>query len=123
MKYSGLGKGFPDCFRREDNDMMRKLMASFAVASMIVTMYAGFGYSSDKGAVVVEPVVLKKSALNNLLPKDAKKNSDTVTELDVIICEYGQDTKNWFLGSGMKGSNYRRIHDILLCTRKLYSLG
>ncbi|MBE6004585.1 MAG: hypothetical protein E7232_10965, partial [Lachnospiraceae bacterium] len=86
--------------------MMKKLMASFAVASMIVTMYAGFGYSSDKGAVVVEPVVLKKSALNNLLPKDAKKNSDTVTELDVIICEYGQDTKNWFLGSGMKGSNF-----------------
>ncbi|WP_029201820.1 hypothetical protein [Oribacterium sp. NK2B42] len=65
--------------------MMRKLVAGFAAASMIVTMYAGLGYSSDKGAVVVEPVVLKKSALNNLLPKDAKKNSDTVTELDVII--------------------------------------
>ena len=27
-------------------------------------------------------------------------------ELDVIICEYGNNTRNWFLGEGMNGSNF-----------------
>ena len=26
--------------------------------------------------------------------------------LDVIICEYGNNTRNWFLGEGMDGSNF-----------------
>ncbi len=28
------------------------------------------------------------------------------TELDVIICQYGPNTNEWFLGSGMDGSNF-----------------
>ena len=27
-------------------------------------------------------------------------------ELDVIICQYGPNTNDWFLGSGMDGSNF-----------------
>lgn len=27
-------------------------------------------------------------------------------ELDVIICEYGNNTRDWFLGSGMNGTNF-----------------
>ena len=26
--------------------------------------------------------------------------------LDVIICEYGNNTREWFLGSGMDGTNF-----------------
>ena len=26
--------------------------------------------------------------------------------LDVIICEYGNNTRNWFLGTGMNGTNF-----------------
>ena len=26
--------------------------------------------------------------------------------LDVIICDYGPNTQNWFLGNGIDGSNF-----------------
>ena len=32
--------------------------------------------------------------------------ADDPIELDVIICEYGNNTRNWFLGNGMNGSNF-----------------
>ncbi len=35
----------------------------------------------------------------------AYAETDTI-ELDVIICQYGPNTNDWFLGSGMDGSNF-----------------
>ena len=32
--------------------------------------------------------------------------ADDPVELDVIICEYGNNTRDWFLGTGMNGSNF-----------------
>lgn len=33
-------------------------------------------------------------------------SADDPIELDVIICEYGNNTREWFLGSGMDGTNF-----------------
>jgi len=33
-------------------------------------------------------------------------HADDQIELDVIICEYGNNTRDWFLGSGMNGTNF-----------------
>ena len=45
-------------------------------------------------------------ALIMVLSCVAIASADDPIELDVIICEYGNNTREWFLGSGMDGTNF-----------------
>ena len=45
-------------------------------------------------------------ALVMMLSCMAIASAEEPIELDVIICEYGNNTRDWFLGSGMNGSNF-----------------
>ena len=94
---------------KSSSKRIKNIVSAALLASICLSLTA-FTPAESKNTVLASKKTSKSkegsTAWDNLLPKDAKKNSDTVTELDVIICEYGQDTKNWFLGSGMKGSNF-----------------
>ncbi len=35
--------------------------------------------------------------------------ADDPITLDVIICQYGPNTNDWFLGKGMNGSNFVEV--------------
>ncbi len=58
---------------------MKKVIATLLTASMLAAMTAG-------AATAV--------------------SADEPIELDVIICQYGPNTNDWFLGSGMDGTNF-----------------
>ncbi|MBE6005535.1 MAG: hypothetical protein E7232_15980, partial [Lachnospiraceae bacterium] len=94
---------------KSSSKRIKNIVSAALLASICLSLTA-FTPAESKNTVLASKKTSKSkegsTAWDNLLPKDAKKNSDTVTELDVIICEYGQDTKDWFLGSGMKGSNF-----------------
>ncbi len=45
-------------------------------------------------------------ALTMLLSCAAFASAEGEVTLDVIICEYGNNTRDWFLGRGMNGSNF-----------------
>ena len=45
-------------------------------------------------------------ALAMLLSCAAFASAEGEVTLDVIICEYGNNTRDWFLGKGMNGSNF-----------------
>ena len=45
-------------------------------------------------------------AMMMVLSCAAVASADEPVELDVIICEYGNNTREWFLGKGMNGTSF-----------------
>ena len=79
---------------------MKKLLALLLALAMVFSLAACGGSSAPAAtqAPAAEPEAPAEPA------EPAASGDDIV--LDVIICQYGPNTQEWFLGSGMNGTNF-----------------
>lgn len=81
---------------------MKKIFAMLLALSMVFALVACGG--SPAPAETKAPAETTAPATE--APTEAAAPAADDITLDVIICEYGPNTREWFLGSGMNGTNF-----------------
>ncbi len=79
---------------------MKKFLAMLLALAMVFALCA-CGQSTTQAA---QPATEEAAA--PAAEEAAAPAADGEITLDVIICEYGTNTREWFLGSGMNGTNF-----------------
>ena len=78
---------------------MKKILAMLLALVMVFALCA-CGQTAAPAEAPAEAPAAEEAA-----PAEEAVAADEIT-LDVIICEYGTNTREWFLGSGMNGTNF-----------------
>ena len=82
----------------KENEKMKKILALLLALCMIFALAA----CGQQAAPAEQPAAEAPAAEE---PAAEEPAADEIT-LDVIICQYGPNTQEWFLGSGMNGTNF-----------------
>ena len=86
---------------------MKKSFALLLAVMMVLSLAAcGAGGAQPTAAPTAAPVATEAPAAENPPAENPPAASGDEITLDVIICQYGPNTQEWFLGSGMNGSNF-----------------
>ena len=82
---------------------MKKIIALLLVAVMTISLVA---CGTSKPAEETKPEETAEAEAEEVEEESTEEASGDQVELDVIICQYGPNTNDWFLGTGMDGTNF-----------------
>ena len=80
---------------------MKKCLALLLALAMVFALVACGGNNGS-----TTPDTTTPAATDTTTPAPAPAASGDDITLDVIICQYGPNTNDWFLGTGMNGTNF-----------------
>ncbi len=87
----------------KENEKMKKILALLLALCMIFALAACGQQAAPAEQPAAEAPAAEEPAAE--APAAEEPAADEIT-LDVIICQYGPNTQEWFLGSGMNGTNF-----------------
>ena len=87
----------------KENEKMKKILALLLALCMIFALAACGQQAAPAEQPAAEEPAAEEPAAE--APAAEEPAADEIT-LDVIICQYGPNTQEWFLGSGMNGTNF-----------------
>ena len=87
----------------KENEKMKKILALLLALCMIFALAACGQQAAPAEQPAAEAPAAEAPAAEE--PAAEEPAADEIT-LDVIICQYGPNTQEWFLGSGMNGTNF-----------------